>query len=440
MKTRASLTIAGLTVLAVTAAGCSGSSSGSGDADGPVEIEFWASQQAPSIALTEEALQPVLDAFEEESGIHVKLEVVDWANLTNRTLTAASTGVGPDVINIGNSNATTFQATGAFLPFGDEELEAIGGSERFVPASFATGGAEGQPPTSIPYIGYVYGLYYNKNILAEAGVEPPTSWEELTEVAQQVTDPDNGVWGLSIPGGMTQTNMHMAFILGTQDGGAPFDSEGSPTFTDPGLVDGIQRYIDLIGSLGVVNPADAQNTDTQQPMANFVDGKSAMLMGQNDVERALRERGLTPDDYGIVPIPTPIPLPSGGEDISSFVGGINISIFKNTEHKEAALEFVKYITSPEAQEIIDVPFGALPVNTDGVITYTDNPVAIETFSEILANRVTTFPRIPTFAGFTANVGGAVTQLVAQAATTGSVSRDDIVDALQEAQEQFEATN
>ena len=31
----------------------------------------------------------------------------------------------------------------------------------------------------MPYLGLVYGLYYNKKMFADAGLKPPTTWEEL---------------------------------------------------------------------------------------------------------------------------------------------------------------------------------------------------------------------------------------------------------------------
>ncbi len=43
---------------------------------------------------------------------------------------------------------------------------------KFVEAAVKTGGAEGKDPTSVPYLGLVYGLYYNKKMFADAGLQP----------------------------------------------------------------------------------------------------------------------------------------------------------------------------------------------------------------------------------------------------------------------------
>src|SRR5699024_5740439 len=123
-------------------------------------------------------------------------------------------------------------------PFDKQALQAIGGKDKFVPASFATGGAKGKAPTSVPLYSLVYGLYYNKQMFADAGLQPPTTWQELVSAAHQLTDPSKGVYGMAMEGGSYTESVHFAFIFGQQHGGDPFDSDGNPTFTDPGMVAG----------------------------------------------------------------------------------------------------------------------------------------------------------------------------------------------------------
>ena len=93
------------------------------------------------------------------------------------------------MLNIGNTWAASLQATDAFLPFDDDAMTAIGGKDKFVPTALATGGKEGQDPTSVPLYGLAYGLYYNKAMFAAAGVQPPKTWEEMVAAAQKLTDP-----------------------------------------------------------------------------------------------------------------------------------------------------------------------------------------------------------------------------------------------------------
>lgn len=45
------------------------------------------------------------------------------------------------------------------------------------------------------------------------------------------------------------------------------------------------------------------------------------------------------------------------------VAGINIAVFKNTDNREGALEFVKFMTGDEEQKILNKAYGSLPAVT-----------------------------------------------------------------------------
>jgi multiple sugar transport system substrate-binding protein len=340
------------------------------------------------------------------------------------------------VLNIGNTWAASLQATGAFMPFDAKALMAIGGQDKFVPASFATGGAAGKPMTSVPLYGLVYGLYYNKKMFADAGLQPPTTWQELQAAATKLTDPAKKQYGLVLEGGSYTESVHFAWIFGRQNGGQPFDAAGKPTFTSPGMVAGVKQYVDLVGKDKVVNPSNVQYKNGPEAPGDFAKGKAAMLMSQNNADNTLVADGMKSSEYGVVPIPSPSPLPAGGKDIASFVAGINLSIFKNTKNQDAALKFVKFMTSPEEQAILDKPFTALPVVKGGTVNFTDNKAEAAAFALVLATKAEPLPLVPAESAFETNVGNAVNGLLAQAATGKDVTSADIKTAMQEAQDKM----
>jgi len=106
-----------------------------------------------------------------------------------------------DVLNIGNTWAASLQATGAFMPFDDAAMQAIGGKDKFVKPALDTGGAPGKDVTSVPLYGLAYGLYYNKQMFKDAGLNPPTTWEEMVSAAQKLTDPAKKQYGFSLAAG-----------------------------------------------------------------------------------------------------------------------------------------------------------------------------------------------------------------------------------------------
>ncbi|WP_223690738.1 ABC transporter substrate-binding protein [Leifsonia poae] len=432
-KKRAILAAVAAAALAVTMAGCS--SSGSTGSTKGATITYWASNQGTSVANDQEVLKPVLDKFTKETGIKVKLEVIGWNDLQTRIQTAVTSGQGPDVVNIGNTWASSLQATKAFLPFDSANMKAIGGADKFVKTALQTGGAPGTDPTSVPLYGFAYGLYYNKKMFSDAGLTAPTTWEELVTDAQKLTDPAKKVWGMSLAAGSYTENIHFAFITGAQGGASPFDSKGNPTFTGAASVDGIQRYLDLMQKDKVVNPSDAQIDNASISTANFAQGKVAMILNQNNADATITSNGMTSDQYGVVAFPAPADAKS---NIATFPAGINMSIFKNTKNKDASLQFVKYMTSEATQSTLGKPYASLPVLQGATATFTTNAEEAKTFLDIYNNRSEPLPLVSSEDQYENTVGKAMNNMFAKIATGGTVSSSDIKSALQTAQDQVKA--
>jgi len=438
MKARLISTV--VTVLAVSAtAACGGGGTSSSSSSGSSKtLTYWASNQGSSLQADQAVLGPELAKFQKQTGVKVNLQVIGWPDLLNKILGATTSGQGPDVLNIGNTWAASLQATGAFMPFDAKALTAIGGQDKFLPTSFATGGAVGKPVTSVPLYGLAYGLYYNKKMFADAGLQPPTTWQELQAAAKKLTDPAKKQYGMVLEGASYTESVHFAFIFGLQNGGQAFDASGKPTFTSPGMVAGVKQYVDLVGKDKVVNPSNVQYKNGPESSGDFAKSKVAMLMSQNNADNTLQADGMKSSEYGVVPIPAPSPLPAGGKDIGSHVAGINISIFKNTKNQAAALQFVKFMTSMEEQTILDKPFTALPIVKGGAVNFTDNKAEADAFASVLASKAAPLPQIPAESEFETNVGNAVNGLLAQAATGKDVTTAEIKTALQAAQDKMAA--
>jgi multiple sugar transport system substrate-binding protein len=428
MRKRAIAAAAIAAAVSLVVAGCSGSG-GSGSSGSGSTITYWASNQGTSLDNDKQVLTPVLNDFTKQTGIKVKLEVIGWNDLQTRIQTAVTSGQGPDVLNIGNTWAASLQATGAFLPFGDSEMKAIGGEDKFVKTALETGGASGQTVTSVPLYGLAYGLYYNKKMFSDAGVQPPTTWEELVDAAKKVT---NGTtYGFSLAAGSYTENAHFAFINSAQNGGEWFDKDGKPTFTSSENVDGIKRYLDLMQTDKVVNPSNAQYDNGVQAVNDFATGKVGMILSQNNADASIVSNGMKSDQYGVVPFPAP----EGGKKIASFPAGINLSIFKNTKNKDAALKFVKYMTSESTQSKLAKPYATLPV-LDGVKpSFTDNADEAATFQKIYNDMTKPLPLVPAEDQFENTVGKAMNDMFAKIATGGTISDSDIKSAMQNAQDQ-----
>ena len=186
--------------------------------------------------------------------------------------------------------------------------------------AFATGGMLGKPVTSVPLYGLVYGLYYNKKMFADAGLKPPTTWQELQTAAKKLTDPAKKQYGMVLEGASYTESVHFAFIFGRQNGGQPFDAAGKATFTSDGMVNGVKQYVDLMGKDKVVNPSNVQYKNGPEAPGDFAKGKAAMLMSQNNADNTLQADGMKSSEDGVVRIQGPSPGPAGGSSGGSPAG------------------------------------------------------------------------------------------------------------------------
>ncbi|GAA3726150.1 ABC transporter substrate-binding protein [Salinactinospora qingdaonensis] len=429
--------------LAAALTACGGSSdggdSGGGD-EGQQTLTYWASNQAASIAEDEEVLTPSLDRFTEETGIEVELEVIPWGELYNRILTAVSSGDSPDVLNIGNTWAPSLQETGAFVPFEGDALEAVGGQDKFLQSSYATGGVPGEAPTSVPLYGLSYALLYNPTLFEEAGIEePPSTWEEFIEVGQELTkdtDDDGEIdqWGFTMEAGSERQNSHMAFVLGQQQGGQLWDD--GPTFASDPQVTAVQHWVELMTEHEIVSPSNAEYTDGTQSVSQFADGKAAMIITQGSSRTTLASRGF--EDYEIAQVPMFDPLP--GEPIQSHAAGINISVFNNTDNQEGALQLVEHLTSAEEQTYLAQEFQTLPIANDAYEDEAFQTDSMQTFQTILSEHAAPMPLIPQVGEMETTLGGQIAALFADAATGTEIDEDAVRSVLEEAESQMPAAN
>ena len=142
--------LAAAAVMAVVVVACGGDDSGGGGGGGGGKsirgqtITYWASNQGATIDDDKQVLSKAIARFTQQTGVKVNFKVIPWPDLFNNITTATTSGKGPDVLNIGNTWSASLQATGAFMPFDGDALNAVGGQDKFVKSSCAASGAPGQ--------------------------------------------------------------------------------------------------------------------------------------------------------------------------------------------------------------------------------------------------------------------------------------------------------
>ncbi|KOU39447.1 ABC transporter substrate-binding protein [Streptomyces sp. WM6378] len=420
--------------LAATACG-GGSATGGGSNDSPKTLTYWASNQGASISVDQKVLRPELDKFEQRTGIKVKLEVVPWSDLLNRILTAATSGQGPDVLNIGNTWSASLQATGALLSWDAANFAKIGGKDRFVDSALGSTGTQGKDPAAVPLYSMAYALYYNKQVFAEAGIaKPPATWDELVADGKKVEA--KGKNGLGAEGSNLSNNIHQVFVLARQHGADFFTADGKPDFTGDGAVAAVKQYVDLMAKDKIVGPSNAEYAQNQS-LSDFAKGKTAMVLWQT-ASATFKSLGMKDSEWGVAPAPVQSGTPGAGTQVNSMVAGINMAVFKNTHNLDGAARFVKFMTSDEEQKILNTAYGSIPAVKTAQADPAFNSQGTAVLRQTLATSARALPQVPDESQFETAVGTAVKDLFADAAAGRAVTTESVKAELRKAEQQMPA--
>jgi len=130
--------------------------------------------------------------------------------------------------------------------------------------------------------------------------------------------------------------------------------------------------------------------------------------------------------------------PSGGKHVNSIVAGINLAVFAKTEHKDAALQFLKFMTSVPTQTALNKSYGSLPSVTDGYTDPAFQSADDKVLQNVLATSAAAMPPIPQESQFETAMGALMKGLVADAASGKAVTGKVIGDALNQAQQKMQA--
>ena len=244
--------------------------------------------------------QRMLEACGRQAGVAIERETVPGEALIARVLQQASSRTLPDVLMLDNPDVQQIASTGALAPISDFGLSADGYAAGVVSASTFNGHIYGLQP-----VANTLGLFYNRDMLAQAGVTPPTTWDELKAAAAKLTQ--GGRYGVAFSAVASYEGTWQFLPFMWSNGGDETD------IASPQVAGALQLWVDLVdsgsASRSVVNwsQADVRN--------EFAAGNAAMMVNGPWQFPALDSvRGL---NYDVVPIPVPRAgagvAPLGGE-------------------------------------------------------------------------------------------------------------------------------
>ena len=158
------------------------------DGGGKTEVVLWHSMVSPEV----EPFQEMIDNFNAQS--EKATVVTEWVARDEQTkqLTIGNmAGELPDMVFVDNPEVINYGEMGVFQ---DIKKQFDGWDENQFLDSITNSCVYEGKMYGVPYIGNNLALFYDKDMLAAAGVEAPTTWDELVDAAQKTTK--DGVYGL----------------------------------------------------------------------------------------------------------------------------------------------------------------------------------------------------------------------------------------------------
>ena len=289
-------------------------------------IHFFTTESDPEQIKTLESLSSEYETL--NPGIQVDIILATPANRERRLLTALASGGDLGIFEIEPTLMTEWVESGYLLEL-DEVAEAIGIQDYQEGSLFRQQGHI----YAIPYATSVYGLWVRHDLLEQAGLSLPTTYEELLHAADVLTQGET--YGIAFPAGQNIATVNYFSIILWQTGGDYFDCQGNVVFDQPEAFEAIQKW----ASLTQYAPPGFTTWGFGEQVEGFTQENIAMVIyaGRLGVNLAEQAPDLAEDVSVIFP-------PLGDTKVTLGVWS-RFAIAAGTEHPEEAKAFLQWLLS-----------------------------------------------------------------------------------------------
>jgi N,N'-diacetylchitobiose transport system substrate-binding protein len=293
-------------------------------------------------------------------GWKVNYQVQQWNGIVDKLTTALASNNPPDVVEMGNTQAITFEAAGALMDLtssraalnGGSSNDSASGDQAFL-ASLNSASVYQDKLFAMPFYAGDRVLIYRKDLLSAAGIDPTTltSKDKLIAAAKTLQTKNSSVKdfsGLYVAGQNWYSLLQMIW-----DRGGTLATQANGTWTanleSSASMQGIQDYVDYYkaGSTGPMN-----NDEMNPPEYTlFQQGKVGMFVGNGwEISSAIGAKGVvtSADQVGVMAIPSV----NDGKTQPVFLGGSVLGIAAKSKNQAAALDWLKSLTTPAGQQIL----------------------------------------------------------------------------------------
>jgi len=325
---------------------CGNTSEGS-ENGGQTEIVYsiWDPVQDPGMSAVAEAFN------EQNDDVQVTVEVTPWDQYWTKLESSAQGGSMPDVFWMHSNEIAEYSEGNVLMDLTDltESSDTVDLSQ--FPEELVELYTSGEQILGLPKDYSTIGLWYNKEIFDEAGIDYPDetwTWDTLLDTAIELTDEEEGIYGFLAPLNREEGYHNLIY----QNGGQVLsDDKQESGFRQPETIEAVQWYADLSVEHGV-SPTAGQFADNTR-MSFFQSGRGAMSFFGSWMSAEIASNDYTNEVADVTVLPQ-------GEERASIFNGLANSVSASTEHPEEALQFVEFLSSEEGMRIQGEEGSAIP--------------------------------------------------------------------------------
>jgi multiple sugar transport system substrate-binding protein len=355
------LALAGLGLLS----GCnkSGSADKGGSAEaaaalkGPGELLVWVMPNSPK---PEKDMESLLEPFKAaHPDVTVKVSVLDWGSAWTKLTTAAISGDGPDVVQLGTTWCPFLTDLGALLPLDDLDAD-IHVQQSFLANTWAAAKPRtSEHITSVPWFIDVRPMFYRTDVFEQAKVDPKSlaTWDGYLAALEKIKAAgikNNGeaVSPVGFPGKNDWNVVHNFAPWIWSAGGDFLNPMGDKcVLNSPESMKGILFYLDMVRK--GLNPKTNMEKNTAQVSADFDAGRLATFFESTIKNVYLQrppEQGGSAGSHVAGNYSVLVP-PAGPAKRSLFMGGSHLAVFKSSKRPDLAKMLVKYMTADSTAQL-----------------------------------------------------------------------------------------
>lgn len=352
-----------------------------------VTLTFWDDNAGPNRT---PFYQEMFKKFEEKyPNIHVEYVGVPQQSYKQKFDVAIASNDTPDVGAVANNYVSDFTAKGALLAL-DPYFNKWSDKDKMIPSvvNFIRTLVPDKKLYMLPNTLYMDLFWYRPDLLKQAGLNPPGTWDDFFKDVDKLTDAGKSQYGYSMRGGTGSINQLTTVMYSYSGIPNYFDQNGKSTVNDPKNVEFLKKYAALYKKN---TPTSDITNGYKEMVAEFGSGAAAIVQhnfgSYNDNLKALGEDKLA----GVL-----LPKSSDGKQVV-ITQPNGYSIFKNSKHPAEAFQLLSYLASSDMQTYWNQNIGQMPTNQDSMTSdYVKNSKHLQEGSKILADSSTKVLDVPVY--------------------------------------------